>query len=123
MKDFWDKWGGRLLLGAVVVLVIAGLLVLKSCNDARSAKTQAKLSTGQAGAAIDSGKDAVNTLGNRTAADDAGDTITKENSDAIHNAQGADAPVTPAVRDAGLASLCRRAAHKRDPKCLQRANP
>ena len=37
----------------------------------------------------------------------------------IRNAKGADAPVDPAVRDAGLASLCRRAAYRSSERCLR----
>lgn len=108
-------------LALVALLSLA--FAVKSCGDSRTAKTQAKLSTGQAGAAIESGKDAANTIGNRMDTDAAGDAITRENSDAIHNAQGADAPVAPAVRDAGIASLCRRPSYQRDPRCVLKSRP
>ena len=51
------------------------------------------------------------------------DTITRENDHAIRTAPGADAPVDPALRDTGLAGLCRRAAYRGDPKCVQHADP
>jgi hypothetical protein len=89
----------------------------------RTAKTEARLATGQAGAALASGQDSANTIGNRMDADAAEDTITRENDDAIRNAHGASAPVDPALRDAGLAGLCRRAAYHNNPKCLQHADP
>lgn len=111
-----------LLLFAALILLLA-FLWLRSCSDARSAKSQAKLSTGQAGAAIESGRDAANTIGNRTHADAATDAITRENDDAIRNAEGASAPVAAPVRDAGLVGLCRRAAYQRDPRCLQQPRP
>lgn len=107
---------------AVALLAIALLGTAKCAYDQR-AKTEVKLAKGQAGAAVASGSDAVETLGNQQAAEVAADAITKENGDAIRNAQGADAPVNPAVRDAGFASLCRRAAYHSNPKCVQHAPP
>ena len=109
----------RALMIAGGVVLLLGFLWLRSCDEARSAKTQAKLSTGQAGAAIQSGGDAANTIGNRMEADAASDLTTRENADAIRNAEGAGAPVAAAVRDAGLAGLCRRAAYSRDARCVQ----
>ncbi|CAN5702539.1 hypothetical protein BH11PSE6_BH11PSE6_00090 [soil metagenome] len=102
-----------------VILIVVGLLFLRSCETARTAKTQAKVSEGQAGASLASGADAVDTAGNVQGNEIAADTITRENDNAIHNAEGASAPVAAPVRDAGLASLCRRAAYRGDPKCVQ----
>lgn len=110
-------------LVAVAVLIGGGLFAWHEWSVARNAKTVAKVSAGQAGAALDSGKDAANTVGNRMDADAAGDQLTKENADDIRKADGASAPVAAPVRDAGLRSLCRRAAYSRDPKCLQLAHP
>lgn len=111
-----------LIVGAIV-LVILGALLLRQCGETRTAETRAKLSTGQAGAAIESGGDAVDTIGNRMATDAAGDRTTQENRDAIQNVEGAAALVAAPVRDAGLASLCRRATYRGDAKCVQYANP
>lgn len=111
----------KVLIALGTVLLIVGLLWLRSCEDARTAKTATKLATGQAGAAIESGHDASGTIGNRMDADAAGDRLTQENRDAIKNAPGADAPVDPRLRDTALASLCRRAAYRSDPKCVQHA--
>lgn len=106
---------------AVFVLAIGALLFLHQCSQERTAKTEAKLATGQAGAALASGQDAVQSTGTVDANSSAADLQTKENADAIRNTEGADAPVAPAVRDIGIASLCRHPAHHRDPKCLQHA--
>lgn len=108
---------------ALVVLALAAFLTVRSCQSARTAKTTEKLATGQASASLQSGQDAVGTVGNRMDADAATDALTRTNDDAIRNAEGASAPVNPAVRDAGIASLCRRASHRRDPKCLFHADP
>lgn len=112
--------GGLILLGLAIVLA---LFALEQWRAARSAKAQAKLSTSQAGAAIESGHDAAATIGNRMDADATTDQITRENEDAIRRAEGADAPVAAPLRDAGIASLCRRAAYQRDPRCVQQPGP
>lgn len=112
--------GGLILLALSIVLA---LFALDQWKAARSANAQAKLSTGQTGAAIESGRDAANTIGNRMDADAVTDQLTRENADAIRNAEGASAPVAAPVRDAGLASLCRRAAYQRDPRCMQQPRP
>jgi hypothetical protein len=102
--------------GAIIALLVAVLSVSK-CQYDSTAKTEIKLSKGQAGAAVASGSDAVQTTGNQAASETAADQVTRENADAIRHAEGADAPVTAAVRDAGLGALCRRAAYKDNPRC------
>lgn len=86
-------------------------------------KAEAKLSKNQAEAGLQSGKDAVNTVGAAAGREAASDTLTRENTDDIRNADGASAPVVGAVRDAGLDSLCKRRAYSRDPRCVQRLDP
>lgn len=113
----------RVLMGMGAILLLLGFLWLRSCQEARTAGTVAKVAKGQAGAAIQSGADAANTIGNRMAADAATDQLTRENEDAIRNAEGAAAPVAAPARDAGLASLCRRAAYRGKPECVQHAAP
>lgn len=103
----------------IVLGIFAALALVMAVRGCSSAKTEAKLATGQAGAAIKSGGDAVQTIGNQMTAETASDAITKENTDAIRSAPGANAPVTPTARDAGLRALCRRAAYRGDPKCVQ----
>ncbi len=113
----------KILVGLVVLLLVAGIVVQRSCSETRTAKTSASLSTGQAGAAIASGHDAADTIGNRMTNDADTDAITRENADVIRNARGADAPVDPDADAAGLRSLCRRAAYRRDPQCVQHPDP
>lgn len=123
MQAWLATTAAKIILALAVIALIAGIFAVRSCQSAQTASTREKLSTGQAGAAIASGQDSVNTIGNRMDADAATDTITRENDDAIRNAKGADAPVDPAVRDAGLASLCRRASYSGNPKCVQHTDP
>lgn len=112
----------------IALVIIAAVLVTGAYFTVRQfflggAKTEIKLQAEQGKAATASGKDAVGTLGNTMANEAAADTITRENADAIRNAQGADAPIAPPLRDAGIASLCRRAAYHSDPRCVQRSTP
>lgn len=106
-----------------VALLVIAILAIGKCSYDRTAKTRVELSEGQAGAARDSGKDAVETVGQQAGRENDADRITEENENEIRNAEGASDPVAPGVRDAGLGSLCRRAAYRDDPRCLQRAAP
>ncbi|MEN2791538.1 hypothetical protein ABC974_18025 [Sphingomonas oligophenolica] len=106
-----------------MLLLLLALVGWHEWQVARTARAETRLAAGQAAAALASGRDAGNAIGNRMDADAETDTITRENDHAIRTAPGADAPVDPALRDAGLAGLCRRAAYRRDPKCLQHADP
>lgn len=108
---------GTLIL--IAILLVAVLFIREQWQQARNAKTSERVSKGQAGAAIESGSDAADTIGNRAATDATTDSLTRENTDAIRQADGADAPVAAGVRDAALAGLCRRAAYSRDPRCVQ----
>lgn len=105
---------------ALLVLIVLGVA---KCSYDRTAETRIDISEGQAGAARDSGADAVNTVGEQTGRENDTDRVTEENDNEIRNAEGAADPVAPGVRDAGLNSLCRRAAYRDDPRCLQRAAP
>ena len=114
---------------AKVSLITAAALILLAVfgwhewRATRTARAEARLATGQASAALASGQDAANIIGNRMEADAATDTVTRENDHAIRTAPGADAPVDPALRDAALRGLCRRAAYRHDAKCVQHADP
>jgi hypothetical protein len=111
------KLATRIIAAIAVVALFALLFTLHECSVARNAKTETKLATGQAGAALQSGQDAANTVGNRMDADAQGDALTRTNGDAIDNADGAKAPVAAPVRAAGIAALCRRAAYRDTPRC------
>ena len=117
----------KLTLRAVLFALagLAAVLVLVAVYNAITArpKAEARLNRNQAQAAQASGRDAVDRVGAAAEREAEGDALTRSNEKEIRNAQGADAPVDPAARDAGLRSLCRRAAYRRDPKCLQLANP
>jgi hypothetical protein len=118
-----DRNLGRLIAGLLIVLAIGCALLAKSCADQRTARSKAAVAEGQAAAATASGRDAATTVADRAAIDATTDQLTRENADAIRQAKGADAPVDPAVRDAGFSGLCRRAAYSQHPRCLQHARP
>lgn len=127
-KLFGQRFAKPFLIGAgIIVLILAlGLAVLAILHFWRLAASgagEARLERNQASALSNSATDAIDVLGDRQALDEAIDTITKENDYAIHSAPGADAPVDPAVRAAGLAGLCRRAAYQCEPRCVQFASP
>jgi hypothetical protein len=114
---------GRFTFWLIVALLATTLLATAKCVMDRGAKTQIKVAKEQAGAAVLSGSDAVETVGTQQAAEQRGDAITKENEDAIRGASGATTHVDPAVRNAGIAGLCRRASYRLDPRCLQQPAP
>ena len=115
----------RLIMAALAGLALIVVLALFGWHEwraSRTAQTETRLAAGQAGAALASGQDAANMIGNRMDADAGTDTVTRENAHAIRNAPGAGAPVDPVLRDVALRGLCRRAAYRHDPKCLQHAD-
>jgi hypothetical protein len=107
----------KTIVGIVLVLVL--MFALSRCmsqparNDAAAAKVDATMSDARAS----SGKDAVDTISNTSARENGVAQTTKENSDAIHAAPGANVAVDPAVDDAGRRSLCRRAAYRDSKQC------
>jgi len=109
----------RIVIGLVVAIAL--FWFVSSWFSGQSAKTEARLGKNTTEAAIESGRDAVGTLGAQGAAEDASDELTRENADDILNAEGADAPVSPAAADAGKRSLCKRAVYRERPECLQYA--
>jgi hypothetical protein len=47
----------------------------------------------------------------------ASETLTRSNEQQIRAAQGSNAAVDPAARDAGIAALCRRPSYANDARC------
>lgn len=101
----------------LATLIAGGFAIYTAWQKAHTAKTEANLSKNQTGAATASGQDAVNTLGNRADAEAETDRVSRENTDSITKAKGADAKVAQPVNDAGVKALCRRAAYKDTLRC------
>ena len=114
----------RLLALVAAALLLLALLGLAQCRRAATAGAEARLATGQAGAAMASGHDATQALGNTLSNEAAADRIGRENANAIDQAPGADAVVPDGVRAAGLQSLCRRASYRAaHAECVQQPAP
>lgn len=109
-----------LIVGAILLFIV-GALAWHVWTRAHAAATVARLEHAQGTATIESAKDAIATQGTATANEQASEQLTESNDKEIRNAKGADAAVDPAVRDAGLASLCRRPAYKSSQRCLHLA--
>jgi len=119
--------GSRFVLGIGLALMLVGILLAvllwNAWQSAATAKTEAKLSTNQTAAALESGADAVETVGSVHAAEVIIDVTTRENERAIRTAPGAAAPVDPELHATGLRALCARAAYRGSEQCLQHADP
>jgi hypothetical protein len=90
---------------------------VRSCDNHKQEAAQGRVDRGQAGAASNSAADAVNTVTGVWSNAAASEELTRQNEKEIRNAEGANDPVNPAARDAGLRSLCRRPAYRDNPKC------
>jgi len=124
MPDWLTKTAAKVIAGAVIVAIVLGLLALSQCRRAATDATKAKLATEQAGAAAESGHEAVNTFGNTMTNEAASDKVSRENSDAIDKTSGAGVAVPGDTRAAGLQSLCRRKAYNLShPECVQQPAP
>jgi hypothetical protein len=116
-KILRDHWGAILLLILVVLLILMTWLWLGESRrrsvETATARSQAAVATAGSGlaAAASTAVDANHQAALRS------ETLSRENQNAILNAPGADAPVDPALRDAWLDGLCRRAAYRDHPRC------
>lgn len=104
-------------IAGVVVLVLAAVFTVRSCDKRHSRDAQSRLDAAQGDAQANSAADAVNTVAASGEAQAASEEMTRENERNIRAAQGASNAVDPAVRNAGIAALCRRKAYENDPRC------
>lgn len=114
----------RKIAAAIIAAVLVALLAWAAFHwwqSSVNSGAEARLATSQSHAITESAKDAIGATGAVSARSEAGDSITRDNDHAIRQAEGADAPVSHAVNDAGIAGLCKRRAYRCDPKCVQRA--
>lgn len=123
MKAWLAKNVALAVAALAALLIVAGLFAWHEWQASRVAKTETRLATGQAGAALASGQDSANTIGNRMSADAADDTLHRENADANNKAEGGNVVVAAPATDTGIAGLCRHAAYRGKPQCLQHTNP
>lgn len=105
------------MIAAVVVLILVVSLGVRSCDKRRSAAAQSRVEREQTGALTNSAADAVGTVANVGDREAASETLTRTNEQEIRAAPGAAETVNPALRDAGIRSLCRRKAYEADARC------
>jgi negative regulator of sigma E activity len=105
------------MIVAACVLVAVGAFVVHSWDKRRSEAAQSRVQHSQSEALSNSGADAVNTVAASGKAAAASEELTRSNEQQIRAAQGANDKANPAVRDAGIAALCRRQAYANDPRC------
>jgi hypothetical protein len=97
---------------ALVLLVILGLtLGPAACTSLLSAKKEARVAKGQAGASIEAGAEATNTVTNLISADAAVDRQTKEGTDEIDKATAGDS------NDAADRAACGMRAYRDHQRC------
>lgn len=112
-------------LFAWAVLIILPLSLVSSCmvierwKSARTAEVTARVGNAQTEAAIESGRDAVNTATAAAQREAATNAIQQENESAIRNSPGADAPVDPVLAGNARRGLCRYATYRNHPSCVQ----
>jgi hypothetical protein len=112
-------------LTARAIFFIVGLLVLigvvaftvRSCDSRHNKAAQTRVERSQAEAASNSAADAIGTVARSGEAERASEDLTRTNEQQIRAAEGSNAAVNPAARDAGIAALCRRQAYRDDPRC------
>ena len=104
-----------LLIGAA--LVIVALLGLNQWQRLHTSKAETRLATGQAGAALQSGADAVETIGNAHAAETQTHAIVKDGQDAINAAPAGDS------NDAANRAACRLRSYRDQPRCIALLGP
>ena len=119
-----SKRAGRIAMAALVLILVLGFLWLRSCQEDRRRAAESRVQRGQTEALSDSAADAIGTVQGAGARERAEEELTRRNEKEIRDAPGASDEVNPGVRDAGLASLCRRAAYRDTERCrLRRAPP
>lgn len=107
----------RIAMGVIAVVLLLGFLQVRSCQQARQQAAQSKVDRAQADAASKSAIDALATQSAAHRREQESEAMTGTNRKEIRDAQGANDAVNPAVSDAGLRSLCRRAAYRNDDRC------
>lgn len=115
-----EKAARVIATGGLIVIVIAalaGVLTLTQCSNGRQEAAQARVSTGQADAFANSAADSIAVQQAASGRERASEDQSRTNEKEIRDAQGANDAVNPAVRDAGVRSLCRRAAYRDSPRC------
>lgn len=105
-----------IIVGVIALILIVGFTV-RSCDKRRSQAAQERVERSQAEAASNSAADAIGTVARSGQDEAASEALTRSNEKSIRAADGANAPVNPAARDAGITALCKRQTYQSDPRC------
>ncbi len=106
-----------LIISLALLAVFIMLAGPAACNAFRSKGAQSRVEKAQTGAVVNSAKDAIATQEASTGRERASEGLTATNTKEITSAEGADIKVHPGVNDAGIRSLCRRAAYRDSDRC------
>jgi hypothetical protein len=101
VKRFGRLWAHVIVIAAILLILFLGYQAVKHFFTA-GLETQAEVSKAQTGAAIESGHNAVETVGNRQAAEEHGAATVQESQHEINNATD-----PGGITDAGLNGLHR----------------
>ena len=115
MKLFGYEIAAKLVAYIIGGLLLVGIIVfgVRQCQSGKVAKKEAEVATGQAGAAIDSGSEAMNTVSNVAAADAATDAL-------VGMGQAEIAAATQGTKGkAAKRAACRLKAYRDTPQCKE----
>lgn len=115
--NFLASTVGKIIAALVLVVIVLGGLQFCSWQRARQQAAESRLQRNQTEALSNSAQDAIATQGRSQAEERASEELSRSNEKEIRDAEGANDRVNPAVRDAGLRSLCRRAAYRDSERC------
>ena len=104
----------------IVGIIVIGLVIVggvHSCDVRRNRAAQGRVEASQTQAAANSSADAINTVSRSGEAQAASEGQSRQAEQDIRAAEGANQAVNPAVRDAGIAALCKRRTYANDPRC------
>lgn len=112
--------GGREIAGRLIAMIVGGilivglvLLVLSQCQSKKTAQKQNEVAEGQAGAAIDSGSEAMNTVSNVAISDSETDaTVAAGQAEIAKAAKGQKGA-------AAKRAACRLKAYRDTPQCKE----
>ena len=102
---------------AALALIVGSALFVRSCDKRHAQAAQSRVERSQAEAQSNSAADAIGTVQRSGESAAASEELTRSNEQQIRAAEGANDKVNPAVRDAGIAALCRRQAYQNDARC------
>ncbi len=106
-----DRIRSALVIAGVIFLVL-GILWLRSCNAERKANAEAELQRNRSDAAIKSGSDAVETIGNAQVREQKTQDTVEQGKREIENAEPGNS------NDAADRAACRMPSYAHHPRCI-----